>query len=393
MRDVERKKDKLVEELTELRRRLAELRTSEGERRPVEDALRESENKYRTIFETTGTATIIIEEDTTISLANREFGKLSGYTQKEVEGKKSWADFIAHKDDLEKMKAYHDTRRIDPHAAPRHYEYKFRDKQGNIKDIYTTVAMIPGTKRSVGSFLDITERKRAEAALQKSEEQLRFLSSQLLRAQENERKRIAGELHDGIGQILSAVKFGVEDTLIRLDKNTSTEATKALEAVIPVIQNGVEEIRKICMDLRPSILDDLGILATISWFCREFQVIYSGIHVEQEIGTEEKDIPAALKIVVYRVLQEALNNIAKHSKADLVRLSLKKSGDAIELRIEDNGLGFNLADELSKDGSRRGLGLTSMKERTETSGGSFSITSVPGKGSTLRASWSLSSIS
>ena len=355
--------------------------------------MRESENKYRTIFETTGTATIIIDEDTTISLANKEFAKLSGYTQEEVEGKKSWVDFIAHKDDLEIMKAYHDTRRIDPHAAPRHYEYKFRDKQGNIKDIYSTVAIIPGTKSSVGSFLNITERKHAEAALQKSEEQLRFLSSQLLRAQENERKRIAGELHDGIGQILSAIKFGVEDTLIRLNNNTSTEPTKALEAVIPVIQYGVEEVRRICMDLRPSTLDDLGILATISWFCREFQVIYSDIHIEQEIDAEEEDAPEALKIVVYRVLQEALNNIAKHSKANLVRLSLKKSGDALELRVEDNGLGFNLVDELSKDTSKRGLGLASMKERTETSGGSFSITSIAGKGSALLASWSLPSIS
>ena len=119
----------------------------------------------------------------------------------------------------------------------------------------------------------------------------------------------------------------------------------------------------------------------------------SGPHVEQEIEIEEGDVPDALKIVVYRVLQEALNNIAKHSEANLVRLSLKKSGDALGLRVEDNGLGFNPADELSKDASKRGLGLASMKERTETSGGSFSITSVPDKGSTLRASWSLPSIS
>jgi signal transduction histidine kinase len=163
--------------------------------------------------------------------------------------------------------------------------------------------------------------------------------------------------------------------------------------VIPVIQNGVEEVRRICMDLRPSILDDLGILATISWFSREFQVIYSDIRIEQEIDLEEGDVPEALKIVIYRVLQEALNNIAKHSKATLVRLCLTKSGDAIELRVDDNGLGFNLADELAKDIPRRGLGLASMKERTETSGGSFSVTSVPGTGSSLRASWLLSSIS
>jgi signal transduction histidine kinase len=241
----------------------------------------------------------------------------------------------------------------------------------------------------MGSVLDITELQRAEAACIDPEDRLRFLSSQLLRAQENERKRIAGELHDGIGQILSAIKYGVEDTLHRLDEHISAEAIRSLKAVIPVIQSGVEEVRRICMDLRPSILDDLGILATISWFCREFQVIYSDIHIEQEIAIEEEDVPEGLKIVIYRILQEALNNIAKHSKATHVHLSLTKSAAAIELRVEDNGLGFNPADELAKDVPHRGLGLASMKERTETIGGSFSMTSLPRRGSTLRATWPL----
>ena len=96
-------------------------------------ALLESEGKYRTIFETTGTATVIIEEDTTISLANKEFEKLSCYSKEEVEGKKSWTDFVAHKDDLDRMMAYHTARRIDPNRAPRNYEYKFIDKHGTVK--------------------------------------------------------------------------------------------------------------------------------------------------------------------------------------------------------------------------------------------------------------------
>ena len=116
-------------------------------------ALRESEDKYRTIFETTGTATVIIEEDTTIALANKEFEKLSGYSKEEVEGKKSWTDFVAHKDDLDRMMAYHTARRIDPNRAPRNYEYKFIDKNGTVKKVFATFAVIPGTKKSVGSFL------------------------------------------------------------------------------------------------------------------------------------------------------------------------------------------------------------------------------------------------
>ncbi|UCF84055.1 MAG: PAS domain S-box protein [Desulfobacteraceae bacterium] len=147
----------------------------EEEREHAARALRESEDKYRTIFETTGTATVIIEEDTTISLANRKFAKLSGYTQEEVEGKKSWTDFVADKADLDRMMAYHTARRIDPNGAPRNYEYKFIDKNGTVKEIFATLAVIPGTKKSVGSFLDITERKRTEEALRESEQRLRDL--------------------------------------------------------------------------------------------------------------------------------------------------------------------------------------------------------------------------
>ena len=175
MKDKEKTKEQLLKELKELRQRIAELETLEAKRKQAEDALHDSEDKYRTIFETTGTATIIIEEDTTISLANKNFSKLSGYTQEEVEGKKSWTDFIAHKEDLDQMQDYHNARRIDPDAAPRNYEFKFINKKGAVKDILTTVAVIPGTKKSVGSFLDITDRKQAEEALCLDESRLKVL--------------------------------------------------------------------------------------------------------------------------------------------------------------------------------------------------------------------------
>jgi PAS domain S-box-containing protein len=234
---------------------------------------------------------------------------------------------------------------------------------------------------------DITDRVGAEEALKESERQLHFLSSQLLTAQENERKRIAQELHDGIGQTLSAIKFGMEDALDRMGKVAPSPGIKALEAMIPMVKNGIEEVRRICTDLRPSLLDDLGLLATISWFCREFQTIYSGIRIEKQINIKESEVPDILKTVIYRVLQEAFNNVAKHSKADLVCLYLRKTEGTIDLSIEDNGLGFDLEDAISAESSKRGLGLASMKERIEYSGGSFSIESIRGRGTIIRASW------
>jgi PAS domain S-box-containing protein len=175
MKDEHKRKDELIRELGQFRQRLGELEKTATRPKQAEDDLRESEDRYRAIFETTATATIIVDEDTTISMANTEFERLSGYSKGEIEGKRSWADFVARKDDLERMKEYHDLRRIDPNAAPREYEYKFIDRKGAVPDIFGTVAMIPGTKKSVGSFWDITDRKKAEETVRESEEKYRSL--------------------------------------------------------------------------------------------------------------------------------------------------------------------------------------------------------------------------
>ena len=137
----------------------------------AEEDLRESENRYRAIFENTGTVTLIVEEDTTISYANAEFEKLTGYRREEVENKKSWTEFVAD-EDLETMMVQHRLRRVDADAARKQYEFRSVDKQGQTKDVLLTVGMIAGTKRSVASLIDITERKRAEEALRESQRQL-----------------------------------------------------------------------------------------------------------------------------------------------------------------------------------------------------------------------------
>ncbi|MCG8400517.1 MAG: PAS domain S-box protein [Firmicutes bacterium] len=134
----------------------------------VKEALWESESMYRTIFETTSTATVIVDEDTTISLANQFFENISGYSKEEIEGVKSWTEFVTA-DDLQKMKEFHCLRRVDPTLAPSEYECRFRDKYGKTRYVLLSVSIIPGTNKSVASLLDITERKKAE-------EQLKYLS-------------------------------------------------------------------------------------------------------------------------------------------------------------------------------------------------------------------------
>jgi len=167
----------------------------------AEEALNESEERYRTIFETTGTAMLIGEEDTTISMINAEFEKLCGYSKEEVEGKKSWIEFIV-KADLDRMKECHHLRMIDPNAAPPYYEFQFIDKKGYIKDCFITLDLIPGTKKTVGSLIDITERKQAEEELQERMNELETFYRTTLGREERviELKQEVNELLEQLGK-------------------------------------------------------------------------------------------------------------------------------------------------------------------------------------------------
>ena len=155
----------------------------------------------------------------------------------------------------------------------------------------------------------------------------------------------------------------------------------------PLIRATVEETRRISMGLRPSTLDDIGISETIFWFCHQFEGIYKTIHIHTLVEVEKSQLPDTLKTAIFRIIQEALNNVAKHSGADRVLLSLKNDTSNIELKIEDNGTGFEVQNQIIDENDGRGLGLASIKERAELSGGSLSIRSILGKGTTLKASW------
>jgi signal transduction histidine kinase len=132
-----------------------------------------------------------------------------------------------------------------------------------------------------------------------------------------------------------------------------------LRLIVPFSVTGesVEEARRMQMNLRPSTLDDLGILATLGWFCQEYQKIYSRVCIEKEIAIQENEVSTPLKVVAYRLVQEAMNNVAKHSKADLIHLSLRRMENEIELAIKDNGMGFDLEEFFLPKGLREDWGL------------------------------------
>jgi PAS domain S-box-containing protein len=240
--------------------------------------------------------------------------------------------------------------------------------------------------RSAG--IDITERKLAEEKalrvhreLAKVNDQLRHLSSRLLTVQEEERGRFASEVHDSFASSLAAIKYKLYQALGKAERKD------VLDNLVNQLEVAIGEALRIQKALRPPVLDDLGISPALNWLCREFNMTYSHINIEKQFHLEEREIPKSIKIPIFRIAQEAFDNITKHSKADSVSLSLAKTDSSIDFVIRDNGQGFDVEEILSEEGARQSLGLLSMKERARLSGGIFKIESASGKGTTLRVSW------
>jgi signal transduction histidine kinase len=222
--------------------------------------------------------------------------------------------------------------------------------------------------------------------------ELQNLSRRILSAHEDERKRIARELHDSIGSSLTAIKIGLESKLEAMRKGRAAVGGIRLEDVIRLVQDTIKETRRMQQALRPPIIDDLGIVVALRSLCRDFVKFCPDIDVQHSFDIQEEEIPETLKIVIYRVCQEAFNNIVKHSSATSACMILRKSEGRIELSIEDNGQGFDPQKVLEGRDFREEMGLAGMKERSEISGGSFSLRSSKSKGTVILVSWPAGSI-
>ncbi|MFA6901546.1 MAG: sensor histidine kinase [Gallionellaceae bacterium] len=234
----------------------------------------------------------------------------------------------------------------------------------------------------------VQEDVTMDEAVCASQDELRRLSAQILTIQENERQRIATDLHDGLGQSLTLVRLGLDECSAFLAENAFSDAEVSLQHLRVKVQNALGELRRVAMDLHPSTLDDLGIIATLSWFFREFENTCRSIKIEKHLLVEEGCIPASVKVAIFRILQEATSNIVKHAKADHIRVNLMKAGNMLHLSIEDNGQGFDPAGRGNNCRPGKGLGLVSMKERAKFSGGTYQIDSAISRGTRIYVSWS-----
>ncbi|MES9928933.1 MAG: sensor histidine kinase [Candidatus Thiodiazotropha sp. 6PDIVS] len=212
-------------------------------------------------------------------------------------------------------------------------------------------------------------------------------SHPFITSEEEERKRISRELHDGLGQILTSMGLHVQRCLSDCDATQDqplpTEHRDSLEAISSMVKQAMSEVRSICSAIRPAILDDLGVLPAISWQCRQITKICSDTQVVTDFDVDESSIPEDYKSVIYRIVQESLNNAVKYAKAKTISVSLLQAHDAIHLMVIDDGIGF----DPSQIQGKIGMGLVGMRERAESVDGRIRIDTGLNQGVQIRASF------
>jgi PAS domain S-box-containing protein len=347
------------------------------ERIHAEAALKESEEKYRTLIEVSQDA-IFINHNNHIVYMNPAFVKLLGAEKPDQIMDKSPFDFI-HPQDHELVRNRIKTL-LDKGMPALLLEEKYVKFDGTV--INVEVAATPLTYKDGRAIQvvvrDITERKRAEEQLRSSREQLRALAAHLESIREDERSLIAREIHDELGQMLTGLKIDLSWLAARLSSEQSALLKKVpdMEALIDAT---IQSVRRISSQLRPGVLDDLGLIAAIEWQAQEFQS-RMGMVCRFTAPSEEIELDPDLSTALFRILQEALTNVIRHAHATHVTILLTEEADRLILTVTDNGRGIT-EQELA---AKTSLGLLGIRERALLLGGEVAITGHPGAGTTVK---------
>ena len=473
---------------------------SQEERQRVLEALALSEVGYRAMFENTGTAIIILEEDRTICLVNKKCEELLGYSRDEVVGKKKWAEFMDDPVELEQvMTLSRERRKTVRHTGS--YELRLRRGDGTVRTVWVTASPIPGSSQTIASLIDITdlreaqqamreseekfrslfeqsmdalyihgpdgqnlianqtwidlfgysqdemgrlratdlyadpadrddflcriaktgfvedevrlkkkngsvmdcvrtvvsrkddrgevvayqgvirditERKRMEADLRASSEQMSRLAQRVEEVREEERTSLARELHDTAGQAITALKLDVGRMKKRLEEG-QMPSPEDLGALNKLLDQAADEVRRVSSELRPGVLDDIGLSGAIEWQIDEIRK-RTDLDFAMNLPSVESLLDYARRTALFRVFQELLTNVVRHADAGSVRVTLECADNVVTLTVADDGCGAGM--ETLEDS--RAIGIIGMRERLRPFGGELHYDSTPGKGTTAR---------
>jgi PAS domain S-box-containing protein len=377
------------------------------ERGRAEDALRESEERFRAILSQATAGIVRKDSEGTLLFVNDAFCNMVGYTSSELvlEGKTCWD--LTHPDDVEENKRLFD--RMIQEGIPFQMERRLIHQDGSI--LWSNVSVAPildaagKPVSAVGVEVDISDRKQAEESLrrlnlelesrveertaelqamnqmlQQNRRRLQILSQRLVQVQEEERRSLARELHDRVGQSLMALKLNLSIIQTELSRGYTEQLNLRMADSIQLVAEVITLVRDVMSNLRPTILDDYGLESALQAYLNEFQMRY-GIPVQFE--KQNPPLPrldSSIEITILRISQEALTNVAKHAQASLAILLLQLDEKHVYLTIEDNGVGLPSIEAASRPHSH---GLKIMQERAEALEGTLKVISSSGKGTKL----------
>lgn len=349
------------------------------EKKLAEEALKESEEKFRTLAEKSPNM-IFINKIGKIVYANKQCEQVMGYKREEFYSPHFDFFRIIAPEFLDKTKSFYGKHIKGKEVTP--YEYALVTKSGKRIEALLTTRLInyEGDKAILGIITDITDRKKAEKSMRESREQLRSLAAHLQSIREEERTMVAREIHDELGQALTALKMDLSWLAKKLPEGQGP-ILKKTKSMSQLIDSTIQRVQRISAELRPGLLDDIGLLAAMEWQAEEFQQ-RTGIACELSFSPQSIHLDPERSTAIFRIFQETLTNISRHANAKKVRASLVKKASKLELTIKDNGKG--ISEEKISD--PRSLGLIGIQERVHFLGGDIHIKGIREKGTSVTVS-------
>lgn len=340
----------------------------------LEKQLARIEKQYQAIFENSSDAIWVQDLDGNILTANEATAKLLGFNRENLAGMNS-NEFLSR--EALAISRQVQTRLLHGEAIDNPYELRLIKKNRTEVITRLTTNLLSSISQPVGFqniARDITEELRAQ-------ENLKFYARQVTKAQEEERKRIARELHDDTAQKLIALSHQLED-FARNKSQLSSQDQKILTKLREQAKEALQGVRYFTQDLRPPILDDLGLLPALEWLTDDLKE-HCGIETDLAVLGNRRRLTPESELLLFRILQEAINNVKRHAKASKIRITVEFNKDKTKAIISDNGIGFKVPKALGELSRAGKLGLVGMDERAQLLGSSLTIESEPGSGTTV----------
>ena len=345
----------------------------------AEKWLRASEQRFRALVEHSCDAVAVLNAEGSFSYAGPSTTNILGYTVEELLGRNAFE--LVHPDDLS-ITVDLFQRLLGAPGSSESAQFRYRHKDGSyrwLEGTGTNLLLDSAVRGMVINYRDIDQRVRAEHAL-------RTLSSQLIETQEKERRHLAREIHDEIGQALIALELNLQS--LAQNRHPSGSAPQVQES-ITIVEKLIEQVHDIALDLRPSMLDDLGLVPALRWYTSH-QARRANLHAVFKADSLQSRLDTATETACYRVGQEAVTNVVRHARAQEVVVQLIVEDDCLHLLVRDNGVGFDLAALQRVPETHRKLGLVGMKERVALTGGRIEFKAKPGQGTEVHAWFPLS---